>query len=228
MRRARPLDAETRVADRAQADQGPDSQLLEVAQDPVGAVDVALQQVLQAVEAVQATAPLTDLDQPRPHPLRWRSDRDGSAVAQPWCCHELITWHGPADLGIGGAPAVVPRPEQRGYKRHRENLGATDEHVSGGGATHVPPPGPDTSASPRDLGAPSRALDPPHTLKPTPYPLVTEEHAADPLHGAPRRARHAKQTLSCPWMSSVDILPSPPTMVPHLRGLRRREHHAAL
>jgi hypothetical protein len=147
-----PVDAEARVAGRAQADQVPGNQLLEVAQDPVGAVDVAAQQVLEAVEAVEATAPLTDLDQPRPHLLRWRSDGDGSGVAQPWCCHELVTWHGPVDLGIGGAPAVVPTPEQGRYQRRRENLCATDEHVAGSGATHGLPPGPDN----RQRGPPPR------------------------------------------------------------------------
>ena len=132
------IDPEARIAGRAQADQVPDSQVLEVGPDLVGAVNVAARQVLQAVEAVEPTAALTDLHQPRPHPLRRRLDHDRAGVAEHGAGHQLIARHGLRDLGIGGAPAVVPPPPDGCCQRRREYLSTSDEHISDRGASHCP------------------------------------------------------------------------------------------
>lgn len=97
-------------------------------QDPVGAADLETQEVLEGVVAVEATAALTQLRQPRPHRVRGRVYGDGARGLQPRVGNELVAGQGRPALGLRRAPPVVPGAQQR-----RADDGGDDGHRCPGG-----------------------------------------------------------------------------------------------
>ncbi len=71
-------------------------QLLELGHDPLGAVDVETEEVLQSVVAVEAAAPLAHLDEPRPDGGGRGVDCDGAGGDERGPGHELVSGQPPA------------------------------------------------------------------------------------------------------------------------------------
>ena len=87
-----------------------DVQLLQLGHDPIGAVNVETEDVLQPVVAVQAAAPLPHLDEPRPDGGWWSLDCDGSRGGERRAGYELVSGQPPARLLL----ACPPPTQQRG------------------------------------------------------------------------------------------------------------------
>jgi hypothetical protein len=81
-----------------------DGQVLQLGHDPVDAVDVEAGQVLQDVVAVEPTAALAHLDQPRPDRGRRGPDRDRAGGLPDGLRHELVAGQLGAQLLLGRAP----------------------------------------------------------------------------------------------------------------------------
>ena len=88
--------------------------------DPVGAVDVAADEVLQRVVAVEAAAPLPELRDPRPDVGGAGVDRDGPGRGQVRVRDELVAGQGRRELLAGGAPVGHPPQPQHGDRQHRD------------------------------------------------------------------------------------------------------------
>jgi hypothetical protein len=84
---------------------------LERRQDPVGAVHVTADQVLQPVVAVQASASLPKLNQPGPDLGGGRLDGDRVCPHEAGPVDELVAGPGGLMFLVGGAPLVDPRPD---------------------------------------------------------------------------------------------------------------------
>jgi len=102
-------------------------QLLELRDDPVGAVNVTAQQVLQRVEAVEAAAALADLYQPGPDIFRRGIDGDRAGGGHLRERDQLVARHGAGDLRRRRAPPVVPVPDDGGRKGDHGHLGAAPD-----------------------------------------------------------------------------------------------------
>ena len=86
-----------------------DVQLLELGHDPIGAVNVETEDVLQPVVAVQAAAPLPHLDEPRPDGGWWSLDCDGSRGGERRAGYELVSGQPPARLLLACPPPTQAR-----------------------------------------------------------------------------------------------------------------------
>ena len=95
------------------ADDVPLAQLLELGAELRHVVDVAPDQVLEPLVAVEPTAPLADLHEPRPHALARRVDGDRARVAPVRARHEIVAGERPVQLGVGRAPAAAPPVQER-------------------------------------------------------------------------------------------------------------------
>jgi hypothetical protein len=84
--------------------------LLELRQDPVGAVHVTADEVLQPVVAVETAASLPELHQPRPDLGGRRMDGDRVRPDEAGPGDELVTGPGGLVFLVGGAPLGDPRP----------------------------------------------------------------------------------------------------------------------
>ena len=71
-----------------------------------------LADVLEDVEAVEAGAPITHLDEPWPDLARRAVDGDGPCRQERGMLTERVSRHGPGDLGRRCAPLHL-RPERR-------------------------------------------------------------------------------------------------------------------
>jgi hypothetical protein len=78
--------------------------------DPVGAVDVAADQVLQRVVAVEAAPALPDLGDPGPDLVCHGMRGDGAGCDEIEVGDEVVAGEGGAAFLVGRPPAQLPRP----------------------------------------------------------------------------------------------------------------------
>src|SRR5918993_1924520 len=105
--------------------------MLAFRQDPVGAVHVAADEVLQPVVAVEAAAALSELDQPGPDACGGRLDGDRVGPHEAGLGDEVVAGPGGLMFLVGGAPLVDPRPrhhdkERRGQEQDQRGKGQND------------------------------------------------------------------------------------------------------
>ena len=84
---------------------------LELRQNPVGVVDVAPEQVLEPVVAIEARFALPHLYEPRPHFSRGSANGNGVRSGKLGVGNELISGELLADFRGRGAPLEVPGPD---------------------------------------------------------------------------------------------------------------------
>jgi hypothetical protein len=89
----------------------PDRDVLPIRHDAARAVDVTTYKVLEHVVAVEATASLTELSDPRPHPVSARANRDRPRGGDVGVGDEVVTRKVPVRLLLGRAPLELPRPD---------------------------------------------------------------------------------------------------------------------
>ncbi len=90
--------------------------------DCSGVADLAADEVLQPLVAVEPAAVRADLRDPRPYALGGRVDLDGVRLAPSWFRDQFVT----RIPGRGRSPPAAPAPAERGQQRRRH-----DGHASG-------------------------------------------------------------------------------------------------
>ena len=106
---------------RVELDLVPDDDGLPFGDDLVGAVDVAADQVLQHVVAVEAAPPLPELGDPGPDLLGRGANGDGAGGDQVGVGDEVITGEGPVGLLVGRAPPQLSWPDGQDVGCHGSN-----------------------------------------------------------------------------------------------------------
>jgi hypothetical protein len=87
-----------------------DSQVLPFRMDLVGAVNVQADRILDGVIAIQATAVLTDLDQPLPHGFRRCMNVHSTGDQVSRARNQFIARKHRGLIGLAGAPVTKPMP----------------------------------------------------------------------------------------------------------------------
>jgi hypothetical protein len=87
-----------------------DLDVLPLGHDPVRTVDVATDEVLDEVVAVEATPPLPQLGDPRPHVLGRSANGDRTRRAEVGVRDQVIADEWVGELPFCGAPAKLSRP----------------------------------------------------------------------------------------------------------------------
>jgi hypothetical protein len=91
--------------------------------DAACAVDVAADQVLQEVVAVEPAPALPELDDPRPYLCCWGADGDGSGCREVGVRDEVIAGKRLAVFPVGCAPPQLPGPAKEDVDGHRTGSG---------------------------------------------------------------------------------------------------------
>jgi hypothetical protein len=94
-----------------EVDVGTDGEGLPFGHDPVGAVNVASEEVFEEVVAVEATAALSQLGDPRPDRVGVGVNRDRAGGGQVRSGDEFVAEERRLDLLVGGAPPQGPRSQ---------------------------------------------------------------------------------------------------------------------
>jgi hypothetical protein len=89
----------------------------------LGIDDFTAYEILEPRVAVQSTAPLSDLDNPRPDAFGWRLDRDGAGGAGVGVRHKQVSWEAPGNFGRRGSP-----PQYPGAERQRVDCTSSETH----------------------------------------------------------------------------------------------------
>src|SRR5215207_2032388 len=110
---------------------------LPLGHDPVGAVDVAADQVLQRVVAVEAAPPLPELHDPGPDLVGCGRHGDGPGCQEIGIGDEVIAGEDGVAFLVGRPPSQLPPPDQQNVGRYR---GADDGSARGSCSTPHPIP----------------------------------------------------------------------------------------
>src|SRR6266545_1238398 len=131
---------------RVELDLVPDLEVLPLGHDPVGAVDVAADQVLQRVVAVEAAPPLPELGDPGPDPLGRGMHGDGAGCREVGVGDEVVTVQGGVAFLVGRPPSQLPPPDHQEVGRRTADDGSargscwTLHPIPPTVAHHHPPP----------------------------------------------------------------------------------------
>jgi len=115
---------------RVELDLVSDGDGLPLGDDPVGAVDVAADQVLQRVVAVEAAPALSELGDPGPDLLGRGTNGDGPRGREVGVGDEVIAGEGPVGLLVGRAPPKLPWPGKAGVGGRRASNGDDAHDIS--------------------------------------------------------------------------------------------------
>lgn len=91
--------------------------------NPVGVDNLATEQILQPGVAIESTAPLSDLGEPRPHAFGRRMDRDGPRGRRRSVGQHRIARQRLVGLLRGGAPAQEPGANRSRADEERAEAG---------------------------------------------------------------------------------------------------------